>query len=366
MPRRLAKPDLTRGLLTALLGVGLLSCATPTRAPDTTTASVSAAGAPAPRGAAPAAERAPAPRALKMTLGTISATNAPVVVARSAGFAARRGLEVELVAARSASEAMAAVVSRDAPIGAMGGAAVINAGAAGADVVSVALQQSRLTQQLLVRPEIRTVADLRGKRIGVADVGGSTDLAAQYLLDKAGLRRAEDVAIAALGSANERVGGLEAGAVQGAMLTEPFAAAARKAGYQVLFDFGEEDYELPSSSVTTTRSYLESDPESVRAFVAAVVDSIHYIKTDREGTMAIMGEFLQQDDREVLEAIYREASGSAMPEAPYPSVRAFANGLEQIATQNPTVRQVRPEDLVEDRFVRELDQSGYIRALYGR
>jgi ABC-type nitrate/sulfonate/bicarbonate transport system substrate-binding protein len=129
---------------------------------------------------------------------------------------------------------------------------------------------------------------------------------------------------------------------------------------------GEEDYELPSSSVTTTRSYLESDPETVRAFVAALVDAIHYIKTDREGTMAIMGDFLQQDDREVLEAIYREASGNAMPEAPYPSVRAFANGLEQIASQNPTVRQVRAEDLVEDRFVRELDQSGYIRALYGR
>jgi ABC-type nitrate/sulfonate/bicarbonate transport system substrate-binding protein len=183
---------------------------------------------------------------------------------------------------------------------------------------------------------------------------------------RSGYAAGEVVPIAALGSANERVGGLEAGAVQAAMLTEPFAAAARKAGYQVLFDFGEEDYELPSSSVTTTRGYLESDPQTVRAFVAALVDAIHYIKTDREGTMAIMGDFLQQDDREVLEAIYREASGNAMPEAPYPSVRAFANGLEQIASQNPTVRQVRAEDLVEDRIVRELDQSGYIRALYGR
>jgi NitT/TauT family transport system substrate-binding protein len=366
MPPRLAICGVAWDGLAAASVAGILACAPPSPAPGASAASAVPAGASSASAAAVAAERAPAPRPLKMTLGTISATNAPVVVAQSAGFAARRGLDVELVAARSASEAMAAVISRDAPLGAMGGAAVINAGAAGAEVVSVALQQSRLTQQLLVNREIRTVGDLRGKRIGVADVGGSTDLAAQYLLDKAGLRRGEDVAIAALGSANERVGGLEAGAVQAAMLTEPFAAAARKAGYQVLFDFGEEEYELPSSSVTTTRTYVETEPETVRGFIAALVDAIHYIKTDREGTMAIIGGFLQQDDREVLEAIYREASGSAMPEAPYPSVRAFANGLEQIAPQNPAVRQVRAEDLVDDRFVRELDQSGYIGALYGR
>src|SRR5215216_3540263 len=134
MPPRLANWGVARGGLAALSVAGLLACTTPTPAPGASAAGAVPASAPSASDAAVAAERAPAPRPLKMTLGTISATNAPVVVARSAGFAARRGLDVELVAARSASEAMAAVVSRDAPIGAMGGAAVINAGAAGADV----------------------------------------------------------------------------------------------------------------------------------------------------------------------------------------------------------------------------------------
>ncbi len=314
--------------------------------------------------AAPAATRQPV--AFKMIMGTISASNAPVVVAQAAGFTAGQGLDVEVVAARSAAEAMAAVLSHDAPIGAMGGTAVINASAAGADVVAVALQQARLTQQLLVAPDVRTPDDLRGKRIGVADVGGSTDLAAQYFLDKVGLRRGDDVVVSSLGSSNERIGGLQAGAVQGAMLTEPFGAAARKAGFHVLFDLADEDYPLPSSSVATTRTYAQAQPEVVQGFVTAIVDAIHYIKTDREGTMAIMGRFLQQDDRDVLEAIYREASGSAMPEAPYPSVQAFANAIEQVAPRNAAVRELRAEDLVDERYVRALDDSGYIRSLYGR
>jgi ABC-type nitrate/sulfonate/bicarbonate transport system substrate-binding protein len=305
-------------------------------------------------------------RSVRVMLGTISATNAPMVLAQHAGFNARHGLDVELIPARSAAEGMAAVLSRDAPFGAVGGSAVVNARAGGADVVALALQQSRLTQQLAVSPDVRSVTDLKGKRVAVADTGGSTDLAATVILERAGLRRGEDVAILALGSPTERLGGLQAGGVQGAMLTEPFAAAARKAGFPVLYNMAELDYELPSSAVLSTEGYLAGQPEVARALIAALVDGIHYIKTERAGTIAIFGQFLQQDDPEVLDAIYSETSGAAMPEVPWPSVKAFANGLQQVAGQNPAVLNLRAEELVDDRYVRELVESGYVDRLYGR
>jgi NitT/TauT family transport system substrate-binding protein len=248
----------------------------------------------------------------------------------------------------------------------MGGTAVINAVAGGAGLVVVALAYARLAQQLVVSPEVRTPQDLRGKRIAVTDVGGTTDLAAQYILDKYGLRRGDDVVISALGGNNERVGALQSGAVQGAMLSSPFTLMSRKAGYQVLFDFTQENYELPSISVVTSRDNLNSNPETVRRFVRALVDAIHFVKTDREGTLAIFERFLQQSDREILEDLYVEAAGSALPTAPYPSVQAFANAIQEIAPRNEAVTRLRPEDLVDDRFVRELDESGYIRALYGQ
>ena len=174
------------------------------------------------------------------------------------------------------------------------------------------------------------------------------------------------MALVSLGSQNERLGGLQAGAVQAAMLNAPFTAAARRAGYHPLFDFAEEDYQLPGSGTVTSRAFLASQPEVVRRFVTALVDSIHYFKTEREGTIAIMGRFLKQDNLEVLEELYRESAGPAMAEAPYPSPVAIGNALQELAARNEAAARLRPEDLVDDRFVRALDESGYIRALYGR
>ncbi len=307
-----------------------------------------------------------APRHVKTVLSTLSSDSSPVVVAQEAGFAGQHGLDLEIVVARSGAEAMAALLSQDAPIGSIGGNALINASAGGADLVMVAQQRLRFTYQVMAGPDLTSPADLRGKRLGVADVGGSSDLAAQYLLDKFGLRRGEDVAVVSLGSQNERLGGLQAGAVSAAMLQAPFTAGARKAGYHVIFDYAEEDYEVPSSGIVTSRAFARDQEDTVQRFVAALVDAIHYFKTDREGTKAIVGRFLKQDDPEILDEIYRESSGRAMPETPYPSRRALANALEQIGAQNDAVARLRPEDLMDDHFVRALDESGYVKALYGQ
>jgi ABC-type nitrate/sulfonate/bicarbonate transport system substrate-binding protein len=348
--------------------MALAACAAPAAGPA---APSSAADS---RSVAPAAGSPPsagavqptAPQPIKVVLGTISASIAPVVVAQEAGFLARQGLDAELIAARVAREAMAAVVSQDVPIGAIGGNAVINASAGGGDLVMVAMQQLRFTYQVMASPELRSFADLRGKRLGIADVGGSSDLATQYALDKFGLRRNDDVNIVVLGGQGERLGGLQAGAVQASMLQAPFTAAARKSGYQAIFNYADEDYEVPVSTIVTSRAYLRSQPEVMRGFVTALVDAIQYFKTDREQTTAIMGRFLKEDDPEVLAELYREAAGPVMLDAPYPSVSAVANAIEQLVSHNPDVARLRADDLVDDRFVRELDQSGYIARLYGR
>ena len=103
----------------------------------------------------------------------------------------------------------------------------------------------------------------------------------------------------------------------------------------------------------------------MRGVVAALVDAIHYFKTDRAGTIAVIGRFLQQDDPEVLESC-TESAGAALPEKPYPTVAGMANSLAQVARTNEAAARLSPADLVDDRFVRELDAAGYIDALYGR
>src|SRR5438270_5351846 len=229
-------------LALSLLGttaiLALVACTaspSPARAPGGAGPAAAAAGATGAVAAPPAA----LPH-VKMVAGTLSAAVAPLVLAQEVGFAQRHGVDIEMFIARSGSEAMAALLSQDAPIGSLSGNAVGNAAASGADLVVMAVNQPRLTYQVLGVAGLRTPSDLRGKRLGVADVGGNSDLAAQYLLEKFGLQRNSEVVVLALGSQNERLGGLQAGAVDAAMLNAPFTGAARKLGYSVVFAYAEE------------------------------------------------------------------------------------------------------------------------------
>jgi ABC-type nitrate/sulfonate/bicarbonate transport system substrate-binding protein len=345
----------------------LVACAQPAvapRAPEPAAAASTTPSSDAHVAAAPTQTAALVP--IKFVISTLAASIAPVVIAKEAGFTARQGLDVDLVIARSGSEAMAALLSQDAALGSIGGNAIINASASGAELVAVAVQQVRFTYQVMSDPTLQTFADLRGKRLGVADVGGSSDLATQYALDKFGLRRGEDVAVVALGSQNERLGGLQAGAVAAAMLQAPFTAAARKAGYKVLINYADEEYEAPITTIVTHRAYLRDHPDVVQRYVTALVDATHYFKTDRQGTLDIIGRFLGQDDPETLEDIYRESAGPIMLEVPTPRAATFANAIKDIAAHNENAARINPNDLVDDRFVRQLVDSGYVDRLYGR
>jgi ABC-type nitrate/sulfonate/bicarbonate transport system substrate-binding protein len=174
------------------------------------------------------------------------------------------------------------------------------------------------------------------------------------------------VAVVALGSQAERLGGLQAGAVSAVMLQAPFTASARKSGFKVLFNYADEDYEVPITTIVTTRGYLRDHPDVVRRYVTALVDATHYFKTDREGTMAIMGRFLNVDDRDALEEIYRESAGPVMLEAPLPRAAIFANAIKDIAAHNEAAGRLNANDLIDDHFVRELIDSVYVDRLYGR
>src|SRR5689334_4721153 len=136
-----------------LLLAGLTACGAPAAAPNRP----NAAAAPA---AGPTA--APTPQRLKAVLSTLSADASPVVVAQEGGFASRHGLDLEVVVARSGSEAMAALLSQDAPIGSIGGNALINAAAGGGELLMVAQQKTRFTYQIMAGPELNSPADLRG------------------------------------------------------------------------------------------------------------------------------------------------------------------------------------------------------------
>ena len=150
--------------------------------------------------------------------------------------------------------------------------------------------------------------------------------------------------------------------LQGAALSAPENIQARKAGLRMILDISKLEPNFPINSVILSRAYLASHQETLRKFMRAYVEGISIGKKDKAFTKKVLGKYLRTQDPEVLEESYEWIIKEVMAQTPYPPVQGIKTLLD--ASTNPKAKAIKPESLVDDRFVRELDESGFIKALY--
>jgi len=223
----------------------------------------------------------------------------------------------------------------------------------------------RFTYDVQVAANIERPEQLRGGLISSSARGGTADLALQYLAEQWGLKLDEDLQVLATGGQPERLAALETGQVQAAMIEPPFSLAAQRMGFRTLVNLRDVDYEAPSYGVITSRAYIATDEDVVRRFLRATVDGVRYLKTDPERVVPLLVEEYKLDEPQMAREMLAEVAQKLMPRAPYPSARAFENTLRNMALTNPEVARLRVEDLAEPRFIREMEEDGFLRQLYG-
>ncbi len=354
--------------LAAALGLGalfgsLLACQ-PTRGAPATAPAAPAPTAPA--ASAPSAPAAPPPLTkLAAANPVIGAVSMVVPVTERLGLFQQHGLDVTVTYIQSGARTAASVIAGDTPIAFAGGQPVIGTQASGGDLVAVATFVPRFTYDIQVTPNIERPEQLRGGLIASSSRGGTADMALQYLAELWGMKLDEDLQVLATGGQPERLAALESGQVQAAMVEPPFSLIARRAGFRTLINLRESDYEAPSYGVITTRAYIASHEDNVRRFLRATVEGIHRIKTDPEGVLPIIVAEYKLDDPELAREMLTEVGQKVMARAPYPTVRGFENTLRNLALSNPEVARLRVEDLIEPRFIREMEEDGFLRRLYG-
>jgi ABC-type nitrate/sulfonate/bicarbonate transport system substrate-binding protein len=113
----------------------------------------------------------------------------------------------------------------------------------------------------------------------------------------------------------------------------------------------------------TTRSFIKRDEDAVRRFVKAMVEGIHYYKTHKVQSMEVMARYMRNTDRKVMEVGY-DFNAEEYERKPYASIQGIQLALEEIAHRNPKAKEVKVEQFLDARFVRELDQNGFIDRLY--
>lgn len=300
------------------------------------------------------------PAKLSVSYTGVGPVNLPVVLAKEAGIFSRNGLDVTVVRAQAAVSTMA-LISGEVGFIQAAAPAVLLSNLGGSGAVYVAGGYTGLDYWLVGHPGISSAEMLKGAIIGAAGLSGGSYTATQLAVRKLGLNPAKDVSIIAVGGTPERLAALRTGRVQATSLNPPTIFAAEKEGFRILADVSA----LPFQNVApvTTRKFIKENPDIVRRYVKSQLEAVHLMKRDRKiglkVFMQLMGGF---KDTAVLEKSYDvSVTDEKLPRHQYPSLEGIKAVLETLGDR---AKDARPTDFVDVRFIKELEDSGFIHALY--
>ena len=335
---------LTRLVAPVLLGaLVLVAC---TSGPQTPASP--AAGSPAQSTAA-----APARLSLTVAYSALVASQSPSWIAQEAGLYDRYGLDVNLNYISSAQQNVAALLSGEVDVSISGGTGVVEPNLNGSDIVIFAGTKNQLAGRIMARPEITSVADLRGKRVGMTRRGGNSHYMGMVALSRYGLDTERDVIFIGAGGTPEIVAALTAGSLDAGVMVSPADWEAERRGFKALLDMTPMAIPYPATQATARRPTLAAKEEALWRYVQALADGVHLYKTDPERALAVIGAYTKVEDRAALEAAY-DIEKAIMASDLRPDLGAIRAVMEEVASNDPRVLETRPEDYVDLRFVERL------------
>jgi ABC-type nitrate/sulfonate/bicarbonate transport system substrate-binding protein len=308
--------------------------------------------------------RAQAPlEKLRVAYTVVSPTQLNVWTAKEAGFYARHGLDVELVLLVGAPLAVTAMLAGETPIIHTGASAVITSNLTGSGAVLIAGSVNRFPYVLFVTNQITRVEDLKGKKFGVSRIGSADNAAAQTVFERYGLK-ADDVGYVTIGSVPARLAAMQSNIIQATLLQPPETLKAKELGVRALLDFTKLDVEWQQNGVAVTREYIKKKPDTIRRFMQAYIDAVHYNLTNPRGAQKILQKYLDIKDEKALAESYNEIVLKLTRKVPYPTEPGIQLFLDQLKSKNPKAAQAKPSDFTDVSFLKELESSGYIDRLY--
>ena len=234
----------------------------------------------------------------------------------------------------------------------------------GADVVMVASFLNKPIYRLVVRPEIRAVTDLRGKRLGITRFGTVTDSTTRLLVGRLGLDPDKDVILVQVGEVPVLLTSLIAGkTIDGAIIQPPYYQKAVASGMHVLANMQEMDILVQQTGLNTTRKFIARNPDVVRRAVKSIIEGIHMMRENPAVAKRALARRMQTRDEKELEDSY-QLLRSFIQVKPYPTLEGFKTIFADLAKRVPAAKNADPKDYVDTRFIDELDRSGFIDKLY--
>jgi NitT/TauT family transport system substrate-binding protein len=284
--------------------------------------------------------------------------------AQEAGLFKKYDLDVPLVFVTPGAPAVAAILSGDSEIAVIGAASITRPFVQGnKDPVIVGGIKSVLTHSIIAKPEIKSPEHLKGKRIGVSRIGSNPHYFAVQALRHYGIDSRE-VNYIQTGGAPETLATLVAQGIDAAVLTVPTDAQALKLGYHYVIYGPDLKIAYAATTLTTRRSIMVKRGPVIGRFMRAMAEAAKIMHTDKEYMYKVMGKYLRVDDRKLLEASFNVESKALEPRLAL-KLEGIQSTLDEIAPTDPRAKTVKPQEMVDMRYLDEMEKSGFMEQLWG-
>jgi ABC-type nitrate/sulfonate/bicarbonate transport system substrate-binding protein len=294
---------------------------------------------------------------------TIGQGAGPMMVTWKAGLFTKHGLDIGRPRLMGGAKGVVrGLMAGEIQFGNLAAPAPLRANLKGeADVVFLT---GGINQQFVIgRPGLNSRAELAGKKIGTVADGGIGDALVKFVIAKlaaAGIKGLREEPISH-GAAAE-LEALLSGTVDAVVGTPPECIDAIRHGCKYLIDFAEYGLNYALGGIAARRDYVENNAEITRKFVTAYVEGMHRYRTDREFTIDVQADYSGIADRTIAAETY-DLTQPGMPRAPYPVIASLQTLLDFMADELPEAKGVDAQRFVDDRFIRELEDNGFIYSL---
>jgi NitT/TauT family transport system substrate-binding protein len=309
-------------------------------------------------GAPQAAPASSGPAKIKLAYSSISYAQIALPVAKETGIFEKNGLDADFVFGPNGIPAM---LSGEVQ-GSVGSTEeLILADVGGADLTTIATMVPLLQHKLMVRPEIKTVADLKGRPVGITKRGTITETVLRMSAKRGGLDPDKDLQMLELGTADKQLAALTAGSVFAGSFSPPNTDVAEAQGAHVLYDYPKEHIEYPVAQVIVPRQWAAKNQPLALALLRSLAQAVALSRTQPDVVAGVYAKWAKTGDDAAKIAI--KLAQEQVPVRMLPTVSGMRAVLETVAQTQPAAGSSDPVKFFDDSYIKKLEQEGFYSTL---
>jgi len=305
---------------------------------------------------------------ISMGLSSVSALHTATWVAQERGLFRKHKIDAEvIVTGQGGTVGIAALLSNDVQMLSSAGDLLAAAALRGGEAVMLAGVVNKGLQRIMTIPEIKTPADLKGRRVGVTRIGAVSHVVLQMMLQRWKMNPS-DVQVMQVGTSPDMLVSLDKKGIDAAVLTIPSMFVAEDRGYKILLDMADTDIYYLHTMIGSTRSYIKNNRDKVTRFMRGFLEGIAFVKQNRKDSIDIVKKKLRigAPQERNLERAVDLVADKYYEAIPYPSLRGVETVLGFIEKDHAKAKGADPKSFVDDTILREIEQSGFVKTLYAK